>query len=102
MVTIVSKPGQSQGLLYKQPCNSLSHTFPPIAFRRRHAQTVTDLPVICHSDQKLSKSQRASKSYQWFESHGNFTEGVDFAYWWSFSIGGSAIYEATSSSFPLY
>ena len=29
---------------------------------------------------------------------GPFTEGVDFAYWWSFSGGGSAIKGATSSS----
>ena len=24
-------------------------------------------------------------------SYGHFTEGVDFAYWWSFSGGGSAL-----------
>ena len=38
---------------------------------------------VCHSDQDLSKSWRASKSHQWFKSYGPFTEGVDFAYWWS-------------------
>ena len=51
-----------------------------------------------HSDQNVSKSQRASKSPQWFKSYGHFTEGVDFAYWWSFSGGGSAINRATPSS----
>ena len=36
-----SRPGQSQGLLYKQPFNhSLSEPFPPTALLRRHAQTV--------------------------------------------------------------
>ena len=35
--------------------------------------------------------------HQWFKSNGHFTEGVDFAYWWSFSGGGSAINVATPS-----
>ena len=48
----------------------------------------------CHSDQELSKSRRASKSHQWFKSYGHFTEGVGFAYWWSFSGGGSALQPA--------
>ena len=47
--------------------------------------------IQCHSDQELSKLQRASTSDHWFKNYGNFTEGVDFAYWWSFSGGGSAI-----------
>ena len=46
-----------------------------------------------------SKSQKASKSHYWFKSYGNFAELVDFAYWWSFSGGGSAISGATPSSF---
>ena len=41
-----SRPGQSQGLLYKQSRHSLidsvSHPFPSTALRRRHAQTVRD------------------------------------------------------------
>ena len=41
----------------------------------------------------------ASKSHHWFKSYGNFAEWVDFAYWWSFSGGGSAINGATPSSF---
>ena len=43
---VFSRPGQSQGLLYKQPrhwfINWLSQPFPPTALQRRHAQTVTD------------------------------------------------------------
>ena len=42
-------------------------------------------------DHELSKSRRASKSHQWFKSYGHFTEGVDFAYLWTFSGGGSAL-----------
>ena len=30
-----------------------------------------------------SKSQRASKSHNWFKSYGDFAEWVDFAYQWS-------------------
>ena len=41
---IISRPGQSQGLLYKHHCHSfidsVSEPFPPTALRRRHAQTV--------------------------------------------------------------
>ena len=48
--TFISRPGQSQGLLYKQPCHSLinsfihslSHPFPPTALPRRHAQMGRD------------------------------------------------------------
>ena len=44
--SIFSGPGRSQGLLYKQPHDSLidsvCHPFPPTALRRRHAQTVRD------------------------------------------------------------
>ena len=43
---VFSRPGGSHGLLYKQPCDSLIHSFsepfPPKALRRRHAQTVRD------------------------------------------------------------
>ena len=42
-IPIFSRPGQRQGLLYKQPCDSFIQSvrepFPPTAFRRRHAQT---------------------------------------------------------------
>ena len=80
----------------------MSQPFPTTALRRRHAQTVRDTSlsykIDCHSDQDLSKSHRASKSVQWFKSYGLFTEEVDFACWWSFSGGGSAIDGATQSS----
>ena len=42
-----------------------------------------------------SKSQRTSKSHYWFRSYGGFAEWVEYAYWWSFSGGGSAINGAT-------
>ena len=45
------------------------------------------------------KSQRASKSRQWFNSYGNFTEAVDLAYWWSFSGRGSALQPAQQACF---
>ena len=45
---MLSRPGKSQGLLYKQPrhwfihwfIDSVSQPFPPIVLQRRHAQTV--------------------------------------------------------------
>ena len=37
--------------------------------------------------------------HYWFKSYGNFFEWMDFAYWWSFIGGGSAINSATPSSF---
>ena len=50
MSDMVSRPGQSQGLLYKQLChwlidwfiNSVSEPFPPTALRRRHAHMVRE------------------------------------------------------------
>ena len=64
-VYIVSRPGRSQGLLYKQPrdylSQSVSQPFPPTALRRRHAQRVRDGSSsyknrLCYSDQEISKS----------------------------------------------
>ena len=52
-VKLISRPGRSQGLLYKQPRHSVSHPFPPTALRRRHAQTVRD-STSSYSDQELS------------------------------------------------
>ena len=37
---------------------------------------------LFHRDDKLSKSQRASKTHYWFKSYGNFTDG------WILPIGG--------------
>ena len=48
--------------------------------------------LCCKGD---SKFLRASKSHYWFNGYGNFAEWVDFACWWSFSGGGSAINGAT-------
>jgi hypothetical protein len=48
-----------------------------------------------------SKSGLASKSRNGFNSYSNFAEWVDFAYWWSFSGGGSAIIGTTPSSLKL-
>ena len=69
--------------------------FPPSALRRCYPQTVRDSSSSYKIDyviviKNFQKSQRASKSHQWFKSYGHFTEGVDLAYWWSFIGGGSA------------
>ena len=55
-----------------------------------------DYVNFCKGD---SKSQRASNLHYWFKSYSNFAEWLDFAYWWSFSGGVSAIIGATPSSF---
>ena len=90
---IISRPGQSQGLLYKHLCDwlsiSFSHPLVKISLLRRHAQMVkngdsshnTNYIDIFFRD---SKSWRASKLLYWFKSHGDFGKWVDFAYWWSF------------------
>ena len=36
----------------------------------------------------------ASKSHQWFKSHGHFSEGVDLAYWKSFNGKGLRLQHA--------
>ena len=53
---------------------------------------------LCHNYLGDSKSQRALKLHYWFKSYGDFAECVVFAYWWSFSGGGSAITRAIPSS----
>ena len=63
--------------------------FLPTFLRRRHAKTVrgssssykTDYVIVIKK--QLSKYWRVSKSHQWFNSYGHFTEGMDLAYWWS-------------------
>ena len=60
-----SRPGQSQGLLYKPP----RHSF--IQLQNR----------LCHSYKDLTKSWRASKSHHWFKIYHHFSEGVNFVYW---------------------
>ena len=57
---------------------------------------------LCYNFVGNSKSQRAFKSHYWFKSYSDFSELVDFAYWWSFIGGGSAINGATPSSLLEY
>ena len=61
-----------------------------------------EMTRLCHIDQELSKSRRESKSLQWYKIYGHFTEGVDLAYWWSFSGGGSALQPAQQACFFFY
>ena len=56
---------------------------------------------LCHSDQELSKSWRASKSHQWFKSYGHFTEGVDFVYRWSCIGKGLRLQPAQQACFNI-
>ena len=44
----------------------------------------------------------SSKSQKWFKSYGHFHEGMDFAYWWRLSGGGSAIKGAILSSLNMF
>ena len=74
-----------------------------ISLRRRHALIVDNGAFIHKIDYVTmffgdSKSRLAFKSLNGFNRYGNFAEWVDFAYWWSFSGGGSAIIGATPSS----
>ena len=63
-----------------------------MALRRRHAQTVR----YCAFSHKIDyvtifKDILNLEGHYWFKSYGDFSEWVDFAYWWSFSGGGSVI-----------
>ena len=101
MTKLLADPGEARGcstnsLVINSFIDSFSLPFPPTALRIRHAQAVRDSTSsykidYVHSDQELSQSRRASKSHQWFKSYSHFAERVDFAYWWSFSGGGSAL-----------
>ena len=56
------------------------------------AQTVRDSSCSYKIDYVLGiKTFLNPERHHWFKSYGHFTEGVDFAYLWSFSGGGSAI-----------
>ena len=57
---IFSRPGQSQGLLYKHLCHSLFQSVTPKWFFQLENR-------LFPSDEELSKSRRASKSHQWFK-----------------------------------
>ena len=93
-IVLVSRPWQSQRLLYKHLCDSLIHSLihplVKISLWRRHAQTVNNGASSYKTNyidiflKRNSKSQRASKLHCWFKSYANLAEWVDFAYWWSF------------------
>ena len=79
-VIIFSKPGWSQGLLYKHLRHSVSDLFSKLWFvkiylRRRHALMVKD-GAFSH------KIDYVTKSHYWFKSYCNFAELVGFACWW--------------------
>ena len=88
---IFTRPRRSKGLLYKHLCyssiNSFTDPLVPRALWRRHTQTIRDRSSSYEIE--LSKSRRTSKSHQWFKNYSHFTGGVDFAYWWILSRGGS-------------
>ena len=76
----------------------MSEPFPLIALRRRHAQTLRDSSFSYKIDYVIViKTFLNSEGHQNRISYGHFSEGVDFAYWWSFISGGSAINGATPS-----
>ena len=69
VVYIISRHGQSQGLLYKHLCDSLImsviHPFPLTALRRRHTQTVKDSSLSYKIDYvKVMKSFLNPKGHQ--------------------------------------
>ena len=72
--------------------NSFSQPFPPTALRRRHTQTVKDSTLSYKIDNIIViKNFLNSEGHQNPISGSKVTEGVDFAYWWSFSGGGCAL-----------
>ena len=88
-MTIFSRPGQSQGLLYKHLRNSLTDSFIDhllkIFLQCRHTENIKNgasSHKTNYSDREC-KSWRESKLLYWFKSYGDFAECVDFAYWWS-------------------
>ena len=80
-VRIISRPGRSQGLLYKHLCdyfihsfiNSVSHSFPPTALHRRHGQTVRDSSSSYKLDYRLLTI--VIKNFLNSEVHENFISG---------------------------
>ena len=81
----LADPGEANSLVI----NSFSEfSFPPTALRRHHAQTFRDkswsyIIYRVTGIKNFVNPERASKSHHWFKSYGHFTEGLDFAYWWS-------------------
>ena len=77
----MTRPGQSQGLLYKHLCPSLTDSLinpiVRISLRRCHVLMLDDGAFSHKIDYVLSflvksKSQGASKLLQWFKSYGDF------------------------------
>ena len=82
--------------------NSFSQPFPPTALRRRHTQTVGDSTLSYKTDNIIViKNFLNSEGHQNPISGSKVTEGVDFAYWWSFSRGGCALQPAQRVFFLL-
>ena len=92
---VFSRPGQSQGLLYKHLCHSFISSltdwlilYLKKSLRRHHAQTIR-YGASSHKTKYIDIfkreyiSWRASQLLYWFKSYGGFAERVDFAYWWS-------------------
>ena len=98
------EPGEERGCSANSfVIHSLTHwSFGKISLRHRHALMVKDgafshkITILKFSGD--SKSWRATKLYYCFNTYRNFAEWVDFAFWLSFSGGGSAINRATPSS----
>ena len=67
-------------------------------FTARHALMVED-GAFSH---KIDNSQFLGdpKLHHWFRSYGDFTEYMDFAYWWSFSGGASTVQGLRLSGLP--
>ena len=105
-VMLIRRPGLRQGLLYKQPCDwliqSVREPLPPTALLRRHAQTVRIRSFSYKIDYVIViKNFLNPEGHQNPISYGHFTEGGDFAYWWSFSGGGSALQPAQQACFEF-
>ena len=108
LIKVISSTGQSQGLLYKPLCHSLIKSvhepFPPTVLWRRNAQTVRDSSSRYKIDyliviKNFLNPKRVSQSRQWFKSYSHFTEGVDFAYWWSYIRKGLSLQRAQQACF---
>ena len=90
----ISRPRHSQGLLCNHLHQSLTDSFIKSLILFENICTAPARPNswlwwfhlwnrLCWEIVRDSKSQRASKSYYWFKSYGDFDERGDFAYWWS-------------------
>ena len=101
LLNIFSRPGQSQSVR-----QSVSEPFPPTALWRRQAQTIRDSTSSYKIDYvimiKNFLNPEGHQSPFSGSSYGHFTEGVDLAYWWSLSGGGSALQPAQQACLNEY